>query len=390
MKRLFGSLVVATLATAGCGGGSGSSNPAPCFTPQPGVYYLSRNAIFVANAGSSSISAFQEAAPSAPLGAACGSPFAMTGPPTALGGGGSVPSSEIFDLIVLSLQGKTISLFAVNFITSILTGPVATLTTTNTPVAVAVWRNYFYVAHTEGTVSAYEVSGSAQAPSLTRVPGSPFPAGSGPVAIAAADPGLLFVANSQSDNISGYSLDSGGVPTPLPGSPFPAGTSPSSIEVAPPAFPNPSGGPTLVIVTNEGSNNVSVYSVRSNGTLGAVPGSPFAAGAGPASSATGNYLPLKYLYVANSQSNNLSGYSIDDASGVLTPLTGSPFAAGEAPSSVAVSAGGLSVYVLDTGSDDLSVFSLDQSTGALAPASGSPFAVGRSPSSLVLFQVPES
>jgi len=386
MRSVLGLVALAALTMLGCGGAT-SNNPTPCFTPQPGVIYLDRDAIFVANSGSSSVSAFQSIGPMA-AGPVCGSPFPMSAPPTALGGGGSPPSSEILDLIVLSAPQKTISLFNVDFLTSVLTGPVATITTPYTPVAVAVWKDFLYVANAEGSVWAYQVSGEGAV--VTQLGGSPFPAGSGPAAIAAAEPGLLYVANSQSNNITGYTLNPNtGVPTPLPGSPFPAGIGPSSVEVAPPMYPNPLGGTTLVIVTNAGSNNVSVYSVSGAGGLMPVPGSPFAAGAAPTSSATGNYLPLRYVYVANSQSNNISGYSINDATGVLTPLTNSPFPAGEQPLSVAVSIGGVFLYAANTGSNSLSVYSIDQSSGALAPVSGSPFPVGQSPGAVLYFQVPQ-
>ena len=374
MRSVLGLVALAALTMLGCGGAT-SNNPTPCFTPQPGVIYLDRNAIFVANTGSISISAFQavDFNPGYSEGGVCGSPFAMSAPPTALGSG-------FGDLIVLSAQRKTISLFKVDILTSVLTGPVATLSTPYTPIAVAAW-NHFYVANAEGSVSVYQLSsGNA----LTEIPGSPFPAGSGPVAVAAADPGFLYVANSESNNISGYALGPSGVPTPLPGSPFPAGGNPSSIEVAPPMYPNPLG-PTLVIVTNEASNNVSVYSVSGNGALGPVPGSPFAAGAAPSSSATAN--ALSFLYVANSKSNDISGYSIDDSTGVLTPLAGSPFAVGLSPSSLAVS--GPFLYVNSAGSNTLWVLRPDESSGALTPVSGSPFPVGQSPGAVLYFQVPQ-
>jgi 6-phosphogluconolactonase (cycloisomerase 2 family) len=93
--------------------------------------------------------------------------------------------------------------------------------------------------------------------------------------------------------------------------------------------------------------------------------------------------------VANSQSNNISGYSINDATGVLTPLANSPFPAGEQPLSVAVSIGGVFLYAANTGSNSLSVYSIDQSSGALAPVSGSPFPVGQSPGAVLYFQVPQ-
>jgi 6-phosphogluconolactonase (cycloisomerase 2 family) len=381
-------LMLSALAMLGCRAGI-ENPPAPCFTPQPGVIYLDRDAIFVANTGSSSVSAFQLVGPGTgpAAGGVCGSPFHMDPPPTALGGGGPEPVGEEAWLIVLSGPQKTILLFRVDFITSVLTGPVATFSTAYTPMAVAVWENYYYMANAEGNVSVYQIP---SADSITEIPGSPFPAGGGPVGIAAAQPGLLYIANSQSNNVTGYILDPNtGVPTPLPGSPFPAGTSPSSIEVAPAIYPNPAGGATLVIVTNQGSNNVSVYSVAGNGALAPVPGSPFATGAGPSSSATGNALPLTFLYVANSKSSDISGYSIDDATGTLTPLAGFPFALSSSPSSVVVSIGRVFLYAVGPSSNGLSVFQIGQLSGALTPVSGSPFPVGQGPHGLLYFQVPE-
>jgi len=286
-------------------------------------------------------------------------------------------------LVVASEPQKSISVFSVDFLTSVLTGPLFTITTPFTPKAVAAIESFFYVANFEASISAYHVAPGGK--SATEVPGSPFPAGAGSVAIAAANPGLLYVANSLSNDVSGYLLDANGVATSLPGSPYPAGNAPASVEVEPPFFPNPLGGPTLVFVANAGSNDVSVYSIANDGGLAAVPGSPFVTGGGPSSSGTGNALPLKFVYVANSKSNNISGYSIDPSTGALTPLAGSPFAAGAGPSSLAVASGRVFRYTANTGSNNLSVFSIDSKTGALTPASGSPFPVGKSPSAVLYF-----
>jgi hypothetical protein len=385
MTKCLG-VILATMMLLGCGGAGSSENPPPCFQPQPGVYYLNRDAIFVANAGSSSISALQVVGPYIPAGPVCGSPFPLSAPPTGLAGGAV--------LTVLSGPGKMISLFKVDFLTSVLTGPTAVLATSQTPVSAIAWGNYFYVANAEGNVSVYSVS--VDGTEITEIPGSPFPAGSSPAGIAAAG-GVtgqwLYVANSKSNDISAYSLDpASGVPTPLPGSPFLAGTNPSSIDATP--LDPFHGGPTLAVVTNAGSNDVSAYLVGADGSLAPVPGSPFPAGAGPSSVTTGHiFYPVHFLYVANSTSNSISGYAVDDATGTLTPLGGSPFPAGSTPSSVTEGtwsgAFGLFLYVANSASNDLSVFSVGLSTGALTPVAGSPFPVGQSPSAVRYIQVPE-
>jgi YVTN family beta-propeller protein len=74
---------------------------------------------------------------------------------------------------------------------------------------------------------------------------------------------------------------------------------------------------------------------RATGALTPMKDSPFAAEREPRSVAvnpTG-----KFVYVANENSNKVSGYTIDPATGVLTPIKGSPFAAGSGTFSVAVS-----------------------------------------------------
>ena len=100
--------------------------------------------------------------------------------------------------------------------------------------------------------------------------------------------------------------NSGGTPpataalVPVPGSPFAAAAYPFSVAV------DPTG--KFVYVANAGNDNVSVYSLGSNGAL-TESGFPFAAGSAPFSETvdpTG-----KFVYVANSLgSNDVSAYTI--------------------------------------------------------------------------------
>ena len=87
---------------------------------------------------------------------------------------------------------------------------------------------------------------------------------------------------------------------------------------------DPSG--KFVIVANSQSSNVSVFSLSSTGTLTAVPGSPFPGGNGPTSvaiSASGNL-----VFVGNVGSNDMSVFQLDAATGKLTGVQGSPFPIG--------------------------------------------------------------
>ena len=52
-----------------------------------------------------------------------------------------------------------------------------------------------------------------------------------------------------------------------------------------------------------------------------------------------------FAYVTNSNSNNISAYSVDPITGALTPVAGSPFAAGSEPNSVGIHPSGRFLYV---------------------------------------------
>src|ERR1019366_5075891 len=101
------------------------------------------------------------------------------------------------------------------------------------------------------------------------------------------------------------------------------GSSPSCIVV------DPTG--RFVYVANSLSNNISAFSVgASTGTLTDLPGAPYLTGNNPLTMAidpTGRLLYVSAYTVANSflQSSGVYAYSIDSATGVLTPLAGSPF-----------------------------------------------------------------
>jgi 6-phosphogluconolactonase (cycloisomerase 2 family) len=177
----------------------------------------------------------------------------------------------------------------------------------------------------------------------------------------------VYVANSDSNNISGFSISSAGQLTPIAGQPFSDETSPLSLVI------DPTG--SFLYSANSGSSNVQAYSIDSaTGTLTSLQGSPFASAGSPSSLAID---PLgKFLYVANGVSNNVSAYAIDARSGALTPVQGSPFVAGSSPSAIIVDPAGAFLYVANSASSNVSVFNRDSASGALTAAQGSPFPTG--------------
>ena len=153
--------------------------------------------------------------------------------------------------------------------------------------------------------------------------------------------------------------------------------------------PTVGNGAGFVYVANSGSNNVSVYSIDSNGILSEIAGSPFAAGVGPTSIAID---PAgKFAYVANGGSadftDTVSAYAINAASGALTSV-GAVSTQRLSPRSITVDAGGRFVYTANGGSRTsgfgVLAYAINTGTGALSPVAGSPFTAGTNPSAVAV------
>ena len=67
--------------------------------------------------------------------------------------------------------------------------------------------------------------------------------------------------------------------------------------------------------------------------------------------------------MTNSNSNDVSMYTINTTSGALTSI--GPIAAGTRPASVAIDPTGKFAYVTNSGSNSVSMYSIDDATGAL-------------------------
>jgi YD repeat-containing protein len=128
-------------------------------------------------------------------------------------------------------------------------------------------------------------------------------------------------------------------------------------------------------------STTSVVYVVSTTNATQVPGSPFATGQNPLSVTVDP--SGRFVYVANQGSNNVSAYTINQTTGVLSPIPGSPFAVGNGPVFVAVDLSGSFVYVTNQGDNTVSAFSLNPASGALTPIAGSPFNTGTAPISVV-------
>lgn len=111
------------------------------------------------------------------------------------------------------------------------------------------------------------------------------------------------------------------------------------------------------------SNTIVAYREDPNsGVLTQLSGSPISAGAGV--EALAMHPSGKFLYAANSVTNNLSLYTISSTGGLTE---GTLTSAGTSPTLLAMDSAGSFLYVSNSGSFDISVYSIHSSTGQLTP-----------------------
>lgn len=246
----------------------------------------------------------------------------------------------------------------------------------------------FVASQGDSSVSTFSIDLST---GLLTANGAGVATGGMPAAMLLAPSGTaLFVANRDTNNISAYTVKSDGTLTAASGT-QPAGMTPLSMTMD-------SGGHFL-FVANQGlqidptSGTVSVFAVKDT-TLTEVAGSPFRVAAPGAPGGTGPAGVAvtpdgKFLYVANQFDGTVTKFSVD-ASGVLTQ--GPVVSVGTAPSAMAITADGGFLYVANTST--ISAFAICNQViiscnnptspdGSLTVVAGSPFSAGIEPVSIV-------
>ena len=334
---------------------------------------------YVANAGDSTVSAYTIDATSGAL-AAVGTPVATGTSPHAI-----VGTQDKKYVFVGNEGSNDLSAFAVNSASGALTAvPGSPFPAGTDPKALALYQgysnNYLYVANAgSDTVSAFAVDPSSGA--LTALSPATFATGKGPSSIAVdANLGIIYVANNGGSNdVSAFSVDIGtGLLTPVAGLPFPAGANPLSLALG--AAQDGTQPPFLYTANPDATNpSISGFSIIS-GPPTPLSGSPFplAVSHDIATDRTG-----AYLYVT--AGSGVVGYRIDGTTGMLTPLPGFPVVTGTAAHSVTFEPTNQFLYVANDGSADVSGFRFDVSTGGLTPITGSPFPAGNHPDFVTVF-----
>lgn len=246
-------------------------------------------------------------------------------------------------------------------------------------------QHFVYTANAGGnqsTVSA--LSASPSTGQLSPLAGSPYNAGSGSIALASDFVrGRLYVANSQSGNISGFNINlNSGALSPTASSPYAAESGIDSLAVTP-------DGAFLYAVSGS-SANLWGFSIDSGGALTPTGLAPTLIAPGATSSSSVVVDPSgKYVYTttASSGSASIYGFSLDSGTGALAPLAGFPLAIAGLVNESAFDRSGK--FFLVTGTNEfgtkggIEVFSFDSGSGALTLAAG-PVEVGTDPAGVAL------
>ena len=167
---------------------------------------------------------------------------------------------------------------------------------------------------------------------LTPAAGSPWKAGIKPVALA-ADPTnrFVYVTDFASNQLIGYTIQSGSVLSFLLNGPFAAGSEPTAIEV------DPRG--KYIYVSNGLSNTVTAFTISlstgtPSATINATGSQVNTTDTDPVSVVVDAALG-RFVYTANYLGNSVSGFRLNADTGALTPTQATPYPAGLKPSVVA-------------------------------------------------------
>jgi 6-phosphogluconolactonase len=164
-----------------------------------------------------------------------------------------------------------------------------------------------------------------------------------------------------------------GALTQLAGSPIVAGSAVESIVVHP--------SKKYMYAANSGSNNVSLFTISAGGALTEV--TP-RVNTGTAPTLLAMDSAGSYLFVANSGSNDISVFSISGSTGVLTQV-GSNVPIGATALNMKISPSGTVLYLTAAGAPGyIQAFPVNQGVIGPTPVSGSPFITGNQPFGLAI------
>ena len=193
--------------------------------------------------------------------------------------------------------------------------------------------------------------------------------------VSRRDGRFVYVGDAGDDHIHAFQVE-GNKLTPVPGSPFTAGKGLRDLAM------DING--RYFYAVNEDSDNLSVYRIdAASGILNEIPGSPFRTGHNPVAMTLD--ASARYALIANAGAGSVSVFRYQtNESPLIFEIAkyGSPFAAGKHPVALAEDPTGKHLYVADADTDSLSLFRVHFQSGVLEALPGSPLATGKSPRSV--------
>ncbi len=302
-----------------------------------GQYYLS-----VVNENSDNITVFKVDPVSGRLLEIVGSPFGTGSRPKGLSY--SLNISGKYYLATANKKSNDVSVFEVNLSNGKLSEIVGSpFSAGDEPKSIAYspeinGRYYLSVSNEKShDIFVYQVDPADG--KLTQIGNSPFSAGKKPTTIEYSPEinGAYYLAsaNEDSDNISIYRINSkNGELLEISGSPFIAGPKSRGLS-----YSSNIKGRYYLSVVNKDSDSVSVFEINQlTGQPVEINNSPFKVGAKPKNVAYSSCINCEYfLAVTNEDSNNVSVFKVNSNTGDLMEISSSPLAVGLSPQSVSFS-----------------------------------------------------
>jgi 6-phosphogluconolactonase (cycloisomerase 2 family) len=302
---------------------------------------IDKKYLYVSNSRSNDVSAFAVDASSGALTTVPGSPFAAGTSPRAIGVYSTTACTQrgghcglLEYLYVANAGSDTVSAYQIDQSTGVPPLSPASYATGTGPSAMAVRPDFpfLYIANTGGSndISAFQIDGSSG--SLSSVVGSPFPSNGNVSSLAfGAGEAFLYAANASGGtaSIMGFSIH-----------PF-SGDANDGALTALPGFPYDLPACSYIVADQTGAylyatagTNVFGFSInKQTGALSPLPGSPVPVGA------TADSVSIdptnQFLYVTNRSAGTVTGFKLNAATGELTTMPGSPFAVSQSADFVA-------------------------------------------------------
>jgi len=251
--------------------------------------------------------------------------------------------------------------FSIDQNTGVLTS-IGTFPSGNDPISLEITGNFLYIADGFGFVYAYTIGANG---ALTAIQGSPFAAGA-LLSSVKADPSghFLYAADQSNSQAYSFSINQANGALSAIGTPQPTGVNPFAAAM------DPLGRFYYTADISDGT--VAGFKIAADGTLSPIAGSPitvFPNGGSPSDVAVDP--SGRYLVAVDSNDFLTATFAIDPAQGTLTPIKSYysrlPFSLALVSGSIPVSPRPMFLYTANRNSANISGFSVNPATGELTP-----------------------